>query len=409
MTVCLRAYGSRPATESCALADRRPLRSVEELMRGHRDGGAAADGRDGSADKVADQARAGGDDRNDRPPQREPLWCPGRGGTGRLAPEKLGNYWRARYKIGPGKYGTVRDAAGLVIRFRSRREAEKAANEAEAQPRQAARRAAAGRTTFGEYASQWYAGQDLAASTMQNYRRHIEEHLLPTFEHEPIDTIAASAVADWERQEIAAGYKRSSVKTWRGTLHLILADAVEDGLRESNPAARRRGRGRRDRSTRGRGPEKAVTTALGMLLIAERAALLSGRDDEFVAVTLMGYTGIRWAELVGLEPEYIRPGAVRVEWQLYELDTGELLRCPPRDGSYRTIDSPDWLSGLVTDHVARTRPRPCSCHGRAYVLRGFAAANGAVRQAGAKVVDDRDGVGRSQPTRVCAGRHSIEG
>ena len=37
------------------------------------------------------------------------------------------------------------------------------------------------------------------------------------------------------------------------------------------------------RSTR-RGPEKAVTDALGILLIAERAAMLSGRDDEFVAI-----------------------------------------------------------------------------------------------------------------------------
>lgn len=240
---------------------------------------------------------------------------------------------------------------------------------------------------FGEYASRWYAAQDLAASTMQNYRRHIEEHLLPTFESSAFDAITGAAVTDWERKEIAAGYRHSSVKTWRGTLHLMLADAVEEGLRESNPAARRRGRGRRDRRARGRGPEKAVTTALGALLIAERAALLSGRDDEFVALVLATFTGIRWGELVGLEPECVRPNGIRVEWQLYELDSGELLRCPPKDGSYRTIDVPDWLSALLSDHIARSRPRPCSCHGRAYVYRGFAAANGAVRQLGAKVTD----------------------
>jgi hypothetical protein len=111
-----------------------------------------------------------------------------------------------------------------------------------------------------------------------------------------------------------------------------------------------------------------VTDALGILLTTERAALLSGRDDEFVAVVLKGYTGMRWGEIVGLETAFVRPGAVRVEWQLYELDTGELVRCPPKDDSYRTIDSMDWLSALVTNHIARTKPVPCPCHGKTYVF-----------------------------------------
>jgi integrase len=191
----------------------------------------------------------------------------------------------------------------------------------------------------------------------------------------------------WERQERAAGYAASSIKTWRGTLHLILADAVEDGLRESNPAARRRGRGRRDGRSRHRGPEKAVTDVLGLILIAERAALLSGRDDEFVALVLMGFAGLRWGELVGLETQYVRSAAVRVEWQLYELDSGELLRCPPKDGSHRTIDVPEWLAGMVSDHIGRTRPSPCKCHGFTYVFRGFAPANGGFRHPGPRVVD----------------------
>ncbi|MGH3678940.1 MAG: hypothetical protein ACRDT2_01230 [Natronosporangium sp.] len=111
-----------------------------------------------------------------------------------------------------------------------------------------------------------------------------------------------------------------------------------------------------------------------MLLIAERAALLSGRDDEFVAVITKGFTGMRWGELVGLEPDYVRPGSIRVEWQLYELDTGELVRCPPKDDSYRTADTPDWLSRLVLDHIARTRPTACPCHGKRCVFHGRGTA-----------------------------------
>lgn len=113
-----------------------------------------------------------------------------------------------------------------------------------------------------------------------------------------------------------------------------LADCLQvEGLITSNPAAKRRGQGKRAGRSRDRGPEKVVTDPIGILLTAERAALLSGRDDEFVAVVLKGYTGMRWGEIAGLETEFARPGAVRVEWQLYELDTGELARCPPKDDS----------------------------------------------------------------------------
>ena len=220
--------------------------------------------------------------------------------------------------------------------------------------------------TFGDYVSRWYAAQDLAASTMQNYRRHIEEHLLPVFQHRAVADIVASDVVAWEKQERAAGYADSSVKTWRATLHLVLADAVEEGLRDSNPAARRRGRGKRAGRSRNRGPEKVVTTGLGILLVAERAALLSGRDDEFVAIVLKGFTGMRWGEVVGLETRFVRSAAVRVEWQLYELDTGELHRCPPKDDSHRTVDTPQWLMKLLADHLARTSPKPCRCHDQTY-------------------------------------------
>ena len=110
-----------------------------------------------------------------------------------------------------------------------------------------------------------------------------------------------------------------------------------------------------------------VTTGLGILLLAERAALLSGRDDEFNAVVTLGFTGLRWGELVGLEARYVRPDSVRAEWQLYELDTGELHRCPPKDDSYRTVHVPGWLGSLLTAHLGRrppsrwTPPKPRSC------------------------------------------------
>ncbi|MCX5123541.1 MULTISPECIES: LacI family DNA-binding transcriptional regulator [unclassified Streptomyces] len=300
--------------------------------------------------------------------------------------EKRATYWRGRYKITEGKYGTVQDDTGAVVKFATKREAKQAADAAEVTVRRGDwRDPTLGHETFGEYASRWYDVQDLAASTMQNYRRHIEEHLLPEFGEQALAGILRTDVDRWEKAEKAV-YAASSVKTWRATLHLILADAVEDGLIGANPATKRRGRGKRAGRSRDRGPEKVVTDALGALLIAERAALLSGRDDEFVAVILKAYTGMRWGEIVGWETEFARPGSARVEWQLYELDSGEMVRCPPKDDSYRTIDLPDWLSALVANHIVRTKPTPCPCHGRTYVFQGQGTARTGGHQ-GAKLVD----------------------
>lgn len=227
--------------------------------------------------------------------------------------------------------------------------------------------------SFAEYAASWYTEQALAPSTMQNYRWHIWGHLVPWFGEMPLDSIRRTDVAEWERSA-AGAFAASSVRTWRATLHVILSDAVADGLIRVNPAERRRGRGRR--LARGRGPERVITDPWGALLIAERASLLSGRDQEFLAVVLMMYTGMRWGEVVGLETRFVRPGSIRVEWQLYELATGAFARGPPKDGSYRDIDTPPWLSDLLAEHIGATAPGLCACHGRRYVFSGRGGESG---------------------------------
>ena len=286
-------------------------------------------------------------------------------------PSPSGAYWRGRYKDPDGRYLTVRDERGSVIRHGTKKEAARAADDAESDVRKGRwRDPSAGRVTFAEWAQEWYAGLDLAASTMANIRRHLEEHLLPAFGAEALGDLAAPAIGKWERAEKAAGYAQSSIRTWRGTLHTCLEDTVGVHL-AANPAARKRGRGKRSgRKAGGRGPEKVITAPLGALLIAERMSILSGRDDEFVMVTAAFWDGLRLGELVGLEKTYVRPRALRVEWQLHEVD-GTLLRCHPKDESYGDIGHPPFLADLLAAHITRTRPEPCPCHGKAYVFRGM--------------------------------------
>ncbi|KAB8162957.1 LacI family DNA-binding transcriptional regulator [Streptomyces sp. 3MP-14] len=301
-----------------------------------------------------------------------------RGRDGRL-------YYRARYERPDGQKGTVLGTDGKAIRYPTKASALKAARAAEDEVDAAAGRGRwvapeKSRVTLNEHiygrdgAGGWLTAQELAASSGQSYAHHIKR-AISEFGDTALGDLTRTAIDAWERSEAAAG-SASSAATYRRVLHVALEDAVEAGLIAANPAKRRRNRGRRAGRSTARGPERRITDALGLLLAAERAALLAGRDDEFVETILAGYTGMRWGEIVGLEPQFVRDDSIRIEWQLYELDSGALVRCPPKDDSYRDIDAPRWLTGLIRDHVARISPTPCPCHGIRYVYRGGAARTG---------------------------------
>ena len=284
--------------------------------------------------------------------------------------EKRDGYYLGRYSAGDGTWPLVKTEDGETIRFRTKRAAVNAANDEEARRRQGRRVRSHGPITFGDWANAWYQDLDLAQSTMQNYRHHLEEHLLPEFEDELLTSVTTGRIGEWERKERRAGYSQSSVRTWRTTLSTILGDAATEELIDANPAVRSRRRGRRAGRRHDRGPEKATTSPLGALLIAERAAILTGRNDEFAAIQLMYWTGLRWGELVGLEAKFVRPGSLRVEWQLWEDDTSNFHRLPPKDDSYRDIDLPSWLTTLVNDHLSHNAAQPCPCHGNRYLFAG---------------------------------------
>jgi hypothetical protein len=86
-------------------------------------------------------------------------------------------------------------------------------------------------------------------------------------------------------------------------------------------------------------------TPLQALLVAERAALLSGRADDFTMVVTIAYTGLRLGEIIGLEREHVQRDEIHVEWQLRELRSA-FYRLPPKDDSYR---SPNWEPCLPVD------------------------------------------------------------
>jgi integrase len=130
----------------------------------------------------------------------------------------------------------------------------------------------------------------------------------------------------------------------------------------SNPAARKRGKGRKGqrRIERAEKAEKTWATPLEVLLFAERCAVLSGADTDFVMLITVAYTGMRWSEAIGFPPECFDGPALDVAWKLYELD-GRFYRGRPKDGSIRSVDVPPFLEDLLTRYLSDTTSRTCTC------------------------------------------------
>jgi integrase len=203
--------------------------------------------------------------------------------------------------------------------------------------------------------------QDLELNTLTTYKYQIEVLILPAFGHRALGSLEAHEIAAWEKRLVTQGYRKSTARDARGTLGNILGDAIPRYI-QLNPAARKRGKGRRGqrRIERAEKAEKTWPTALEALLFAERCAALSGRDADFVLAITMAYTGMRWSEVMGLPPKCVHKDTIDIDWKLYEL-SGRFYRGRPKDGSIRPADLPPFLAELLAWHLDTNPSRKCTC------------------------------------------------
>jgi integrase len=271
--------------------------------------------------------------------------------------EKRGSLWRARWR---GPDSTLESKPG----FRTRKEAEKYGRDQEAairsntyvDPR-------AGRITLTEWVNQWYPALDLEPTTLSNYRYRVEVLILPAFGNRALNDLSTEEIATWEIELVRRGYARRTARDARSMLITVLGDAVPRYI-QSNPAERRRGKGRKGqrRIARLESAEKVWATPFQVLLTAERCAALSGQDTDFVMNIFMAYTGARWSEVIGLTPECVHGDQVGIDWKLYELN-GRFYKGRPKDGSIRPADLPPFLAQLLADYLASTPDLSCTCRG----------------------------------------------
>lgn len=239
-----------------------------------------------------------------------------------------------------------------------------------------------GKTLLADYARDWLAGLDLEASTLAQYRSLVTNHILPRwggYELAELVTMAGE-IAGWERQLREQGLSQWTITGIKRRFATMLEDAVWEGLIGVNPARRRRRRGRAE-SQHVDAEESLWADPVQVLAIATRLRELAGHRV-YVMTLLMAYTGIRWAEAVGLERDWCLPlgrDEIRVEWQLVEV-RGSFVRKPPKGGrrGRRTIPLPPFLAQLLRELAGQARAcraDGCGCGGRAHLFTGPGGAH----------------------------------
>lgn len=178
--------------------------------------------------------------------------------------------------------------------------------------------------TYGE---RWRQEANHRERTQTNVERALRLHVYPILGRKPPATITRSDVRAWVKNR-AAVLEPSTFATPWNALQGIMAAAIADGLRSTNPC---------------HGvdvPEVRTPEVVPLEVEVVRALIESASDRYRMPVRLDAGTGVRGGELFGLEEEHfdLRARTVEVAQQLIGPDKGvPYLGEPKTDQSYRTL------------------------------------------------------------------------
>lgn len=179
------------------------------------------------------------------------------------------------------------------------------AREAKAR-RQGGERRKIQRIRFEDYAEQWitnYRGRTsrgFSETTRVEYRRDVEDRLIPYFRGHHLDEVDPSDVKQWLGWLEKQGASHSMVRKSKATLSALFGDALEEGKVRFNPAI-----GVRYVPAESI-PPKAKPRGL---TLAELERFMEALAPEWAAFfTLLTHTGMRISEAVGLRWESVHLG-----------------------------------------------------------------------------------------------------
>jgi integrase len=172
--------------------------------------------------------------------------------------------------------------------------------------------------TFAQHWGPWidsYAGRTsrgFRETTRQDYRRDLEQFALPFFCRTRLAAIDPADVKRFMQDLAAKGYSAGTIRNAVAPLRAMLADAAEDGIIRSNPAA-----GVRVPSTAKRPDETRAKHLTATEL--ERLRMNLATDDDRLLVDFLVATGLRISEVMALDWGQldVGRGRVRIERRLY--------------------------------------------------------------------------------------------
>jgi integrase len=190
--------------------------------------------------------------------------------------------------------------------------------------------------------------------TVENYESLLRNHILPRWRECPIAAVTALDVATW-RKALRQRYAASTVDGIMCVFSMMLGDAVDQRMIEVNPVHHKRRRGRR-RDHAPSGLEKVWALPEQVVQIAAQAGMLGGPDAELLVITT-AWTGCRWGEMTGLQPDHVDldRAVIAIDPEvgaLHESAHGLWLGPPKTPASVREIQLPPFLVDLLREHLA---------------------------------------------------------
>ena len=269
--------------------------------------------------------------------------------------EKRGKYWRGRYKLPNGKYGSIsEDENGQP--FTTKNTAKNAALDEEAavraktfiNPRD-------GRITIGAWAQTWLDSLEIDYLSERTVRSRLNAVILPEWEKTAVADLTTIAYQTWEKQLRAEGRAANSIRGIRSTFRAMLTDAVASRVIGANPIpegkARRRGKYQPKAAAE---DERVFATPRQALYVARNALALRGPTMYALVLTSFN-TGLRIGELAGLRRQdliledtaYSEARILLAHQSQYRDGKPTLVR--PKYDSSRSLIIPEFLADLLRE------------------------------------------------------------
>lgn len=202
-----------------------------------------------------------------------------------------------------------------------------------------------GRVLLDEWAKTWLGSRaHLKPSTRTRYESLLRKHVLPRFGRTPLSRITHADVTTWCSQMTSDGYAPGTVRQAHRVLSLMLTLALRDGRLAKNPCV-------------GVPLPRARRNSHGYLSVHELHALADAAGDQRLAILVLGYTGLRFGELVALRVRNV--DLMRRRLTISEAATevkGHLVWGTTKTHQTRTVALPRFLADELATHLANRRP-----------------------------------------------------